>query len=61
MRTVVETVTVTHVIDTGTQGPPGTGSGGGSSAVIAENVSVWNDGDPQLVFTKTGDVVTNVT
>lgn len=47
-----------HVIAVGMQGPPGSGGSGG---VTLESVSVWNNGDPQLVFTKTGDVVTNAT
>ena len=51
-----------HVVTVGEQGPPGPpGPDGGGSGIASEPVSVWNNGDPQIVFTKDGDVVSNVT
>jgi len=49
-----------HVVTQGEQGPPGAqGLPGASGASTTEVVSVWNNGDPQIVFTKTGDTVMN--
>jgi len=49
-----------HVVSVGEQGPPGAaGEKGADGASTTEVVSVYNAGDPQVVFTKTGDVVMN--
>lgn len=53
---VTEVIREIHVVAVGEQGPPGVGGTGGAAR---EPVSVFNGGDPQIVFTKTGDVVTN--
>ena len=57
--TVVVREIEVHVVSAGEQGPPGAaGAKGADGASTTEIVSAFNNGDPQLVFTKTGDTVT---
>ncbi|MBK8467675.1 MAG: hypothetical protein IPL32_17815 [Chloracidobacterium sp.] len=54
----VVTEVQTFVVAAGEQGPPGPAGANGSSGNL-EPVSVYNFGNPEIVFTKEGDVVTN--
>ena len=54
---VTQEVREVHVVAVGIQGPPGAGGTGGGAT--REPISVFNGGDPQIVFTRTGDVVAN--
>ena len=53
---VTEEVREIHVVAIGMQGPPGAV---GTGCAAREPISVFNGGDPQIVFATTGDVVTN--